>query len=252
MAYFNYQEHKIFYQEIGRGLPLLMLHGNTASSAMFSEIVPKYVQDYKVILLDFLGYGKSDHIAELEEDLWYDEGMQVICFLEEKKYRNVKLIGTSGGALAALNVSLERPDLVSQLIADSFEGEQVNPVITEVLLQGREASKHDSGARMFYEAMNGTDWESVVDADTQAVIAHANHIKKFLHKPLSELKSDVLFTGSREDSFFPTGFYETLFKDMLQKIGYGQQHLFEHGEHPATLSNQKEFVEISKRFFRSI
>uniref|UniRef100_UPI000A795632 alpha/beta fold hydrolase n=1 Tax=Clostridium sp. NkU-1 TaxID=1095009 RepID=UPI000A795632 len=168
MAYFIYQKQKIYYQEIGTGTPLLMLHGNTASSVMFSDIASKYAKDYRVILIDFLGYGKSDRVTELAEDLWYDEGMQAICFLEEKKYRNVKLIGTSGGALAALNVSLERPDLVSHLIADSFEGEHANPDITEALRQGRKASKDDYGARMFYKMMNGIDWERVVDADTRA------------------------------------------------------------------------------------
>ncbi|MEG2200531.1 MAG: alpha/beta hydrolase, partial [Anaerovorax sp.] len=54
MAYFNYQSHEIFYQEIGDGTPLLMLHGNTASSVMFYEMAAKYAQDYKVILIDFL------------------------------------------------------------------------------------------------------------------------------------------------------------------------------------------------------
>lgn len=248
MAYFIYQKQKIYYQEIGTGTPLLMLHGNTASSVMFSDIASKYAKDYRVILIDFLGYGKSDRVTELAEDLWFDEGMQIICFLEEKKYRNVKLIGTSGGALAALNVSLERPDLVSHLIADSFEGEQANPDITEALRRGRKVSKNDYGARMFYKMMNGIDWERVVDADTRAVIAHANHIRNFFHKSLYELKPKVLFTGSKKDPLFPCGFYEALFKNMLHKIEHGQQYLFESGGHPAMLSNQEEFIEISKNF----
>lgn len=251
MAYFNYKSHKIYYQEIGSGTPLLMLHGNTASSVMFSEIAPRYAQDYKVILIDFLGCGKSDRVQQWEEDLWYDEAMQVICFLEEKGYQNVNIIGTSGGALAALNTALERPDLVNKLIADSFEGEQASPVVTETLRLGREASKHDSGAKMFYEMMNGTDWESVVDADTQAVISHANNIVEFFHQPLSRLNPDVLFTGSREDVLFPKGFYDEVFAEMLHKIGHGQQYLFEHGGHPAILSNQDEFVTISKAFLES-
>lgn len=250
MAYFYYQTHKIYYYEIGTGLPLVLLHGNTASSAMFSAIAPELAQDYKIILIDFLGCGKSDHIATLAEDLWYDEAMQVICFLEEKHYHNVKLIGTSGGALAALNVSLERPDLVSQLIADSFEGEEANASVTEMLRQQRQASKSNASARLFYEQMHGTDWEQAIDADTQAVVAHAAYIKKFFHKPISQLKPEILLTGSCEDAFFPAEFYKILFHTMLKKIGHGEQHLFQHGKHPAMLSNQKEFIKISKRFFK--
>lgn len=249
MAFFNYQSHRVFYHEIGVGAPLLMLHGNTASSVMFQEIAEKYSKDYRVILMDFLGCGKSDRVQCLAEDLWYDEAMQAICLLDEKGYQKVNIIGTSGGALAALNIALERPELVGKLIADSFEGEQANPAVTETIRIGREASKQNAGAKMFYEMMNGSDWEAVIDVDTQAIISHAKHIGCFFHKPLTELTADILLTGSREDSFFPVGFYEETFAQILRKIGHGQQHMFEHGDHPAMLSNQEEFAVMSKAFF---
>ena len=252
MAYSKYQSHNIFYQEIGGGTPLLMLHGNTASSVMFQEIAAKYAQDYKVILMDFLGYGKSDRVPCLAEDLWYGEAMQAICLLDKKQYSKVNVIGVSGGALAAINIALERPDLVSKLITDSFEGEHANPAITETIRIGREASKQTAGAKMFYEMMNGSGWEAVIDADTQAVILHAKHIGNFFHKSLAKLKPDILLTGSQEDSLFPTGFYEGTFAQLLRKIEHGQQHIFEHGDHPAMLSNQDEFVAISKAFFESL
>lgn len=252
MAYFNYQSHKVYYQEIGDGTPLLMLHGNTASSVMFYEIAAQYSQDYKVILMDFLGCGKSDRVQNWAEDLWYDEAMQAICLLEKQGYQRVNIMGTSGGALVALNIALERPNLVNKLIADSFEGEHANPAVTESLRLGREASKQNSGAKMFYEMMNGSDWEAVIDADTQAVIAHANHIVDFFHKPLTELKPDILLTGSREDSFFQAGYYDEVFAQILNKIGHGKLHMFDHGEHPAMLSNQDKFVAISKSFFESM
>jgi pimeloyl-ACP methyl ester carboxylesterase len=249
MAYYNYQSHKIYYQEIGYGTPLLMLHGNTASSFMFSEIALEYAQNYKVILIDFLGCGKSERVEKWTEDLWFDEAMQTIHFLEQKRYSNVNIIGTSGGALAGINVALERPDLVNKIIADSFEGEQANPKITNSIRQGRDFSKRDINVKKFYEMMNGTDWESVVDADTEAIVSHAKHIVKFFHRPLCELKPDVLFTGSKEDAFFSKRFYEELFTGMIQKIGHGQQHLFEHGGHPSMISNKDEFISISKDFF---
>lgn len=40
MSYFVYEGKKIFYEEVGEGQPLLMLHGNTASSKMFAGIIP--------------------------------------------------------------------------------------------------------------------------------------------------------------------------------------------------------------------
>lgn len=84
---------------------------------------------------------------------------------------------------------------------------------------------------------------------TQAVISHAKHLGNFFHKSLSELRPDILLTGSQEDSLFPTGFYDEMFAQILRKVGHGQQHIFEHGSHPAMLSNQDEFVAMSKAFF---
>lgn len=249
MPYFDYHGHNLFYEEFGRGAPLLLLHGNTASSRMFCEIAAKFAQDHRVILLDFLGCGRSDRVEALAEDLWYDEAMQAVRLLEGMGCRSANVVGTSGGALAALNLALERPDLVGKLVADSFEGENALPEITNALRKEREASKRDPGAMWFYEAMNGADWKRVVDADTRAILAHAERICNFFHKPISALQCEILFTGSKEDPFCPDGFYENLFAGMLHKIGHGQMRLFDHGDHPAMLSNADAFVALSEAFF---
>lgn len=53
MSYFNYQLKKIFYKEVGGGKPLVMLHGDTASSVMFELLLPLYQENFRVILIDF-------------------------------------------------------------------------------------------------------------------------------------------------------------------------------------------------------
>lgn len=84
MSYFVYDNKHIFYDEIGSGTPLLFLHGNTASSIMYAEVSKKYSQNFKIILIDFLGHGKSDRLSEFPTDLWFYEAQQVIAFLKEK------------------------------------------------------------------------------------------------------------------------------------------------------------------------
>ena len=56
--------------------------------------------------------------------------------------KKVKLIGSSGGALAAINVALEYPELVESFIADSFMGLKADPVITEEMCKGRAQAKN--------------------------------------------------------------------------------------------------------------
>ena len=42
MSYFDYEGNRIFYEEIGDGKPLILLHGNTASSKMLENFVAPY------------------------------------------------------------------------------------------------------------------------------------------------------------------------------------------------------------------
>ena len=251
MPYFKYNDKSCYYEEHGEGTPLLFLHGNTASSKMFCDMVEPFAKDYKVVLIDFVGHGKSDRVEKFATDLWFDEALQVIAFLEQVQYKKANLIGSSGGALVAINVALERPDLVHKVIADSFEGEVPLQEFVQNLVEERETSKQDKGGEMFYYTMQGEDWESVVDNDTIAIYEHAKTIGKFFHKPLNRLHTKMLLTGSKEDEFVKlvdSDFYIKTYSKLIGKMGYGEMHIFDQGGHPALLSNKDEFVKLAKDF----
>ncbi len=251
MSYFTFDDKQVYYNEIGVGMPLLFLHGNTASSKMFSEVAEKYQQNFKVILIDFLGHGKSDRLQKFPIDLWFYEAEQIIAFLNEKNYSKVNIIGSSGGALVAINVALEAPNLVSNVIADSFMGEKPLKSFTETVKNDRELSKNNEDIKMFYYYMHGSDWEQIVDNDTNAIIQHSKDIGVFFHKHLQFLKADILLTGSKKDEFVSMvspDYFEKVYGKMIKKIGHGKSHLFSEGGHPAMLTNLTEFYELSMNF----
>ncbi|KXL52840.1 AB hydrolase superfamily protein YdjP [Anaerotignum neopropionicum] len=253
MPYFKLRGKSCYYEEHGDGTPILFLHGNTASSNMFMGIKDLFTNSFKAITLDFLGHGKSDRLENFCTDLWYDEALQAIEFIEHMRYGKVHLIGSSGGALVAINISLERPDLVGKVIADSFEGEQPLREFTQNVIADREASKQEEGAKSFYCAMHGEDWESVVDNDTYAIHEHAKSIGKFFHKPIETLNANILLTGSQEDefiSFIDPNYFTRVYTEMIEKIGHGGIHIFKQGGHPAIMSNSEEFRKVAEAFFQ--
>lgn len=253
MSYFVFDHKRVYYHEAGEGRALLFLHGNTASSNMYAQIAERYRKDFRVILIDFLGHGQSDRLSEFPADLWYYEAQQAIALLREKQYTDVSIIGSSGGAMAALNAALEAPELVRSVIADSFEGERPHKAFTENLLEDRRRAKEDPGARGFYACMHGPDWEEIVDHDTAAVLRHEKEIGQFFHKPLHELKADILLTGSREDEFMnavSADYLESVYADMISKAGHGRMHLFDSGGHPAMMTNQDAFYAVSMDFLK--
>ncbi|MDO4484004.1 MAG: alpha/beta hydrolase [Clostridia bacterium] len=143
MSYFAHDDHRIFYEESGSSSaePLLLLHGNTVSGRFFAPAVPKLSEKYHVITMDFLGSGRSDRIAEWPAELWYAWARQAEALIHHLGYTAVHVIGCSGGALTAINLALECPNLVKTVTADSFEGLHANAAITEQIRIGRSMAK---------------------------------------------------------------------------------------------------------------
>ena len=114
---------------------------------------------------------------------------------------------------------------------------------------GRDFAKQMAGFHSMLKATHGDDWESVVDADTEAVAAHTKTVGSFFHKPMEGLNVNLILTGSAEDEMFPKGHYEKLFADICGRTYMARLHIFEHGGHPAMMSNSEEFVSLCEEFF---
>lgn len=249
MAYFKYAEKNIYYEEVGTGFPVVLLHGDTASSKMFELLLPLYQDHFRIILIDFLGNGKSDRLENFPANLWFSQAQQVIALLEYLNYGKVNLIGTSGGAWVAVNTALERSDLVERVIADSFDGRTLADDFSKQLLDERAFAKSDSFSRQFYEWCQGEDWETVVNLNTKALIECADTKLPLFHKPLETLNIPVLFSGSLEDTMCRKNLAEE-YEQMKQLVLHGKVHLFPTGGHPAILTNAEDFAEVVKEFFK--
>lgn len=236
MSFFDFQSKKIFYKEIGSGKPLVMLHGDTASSKMFELLLPLYQEQFRVILMDFLGNGKSDRIDEFPENLWISQAEQVIALIEYLKIDSVNILGTSGGAWVAVNTALKRPDLINKVVADSFDGRNLPDAFAENIVKERLYAKQNVYAKNFYEWCQGEDWETVVDLNTQALVKCAVTKIPLFCKPLETLCTPILFMASLEDDMCRKDIVKE-YEDMTRLVQNGKIHIFAKGEHPAVMSN---------------
>lgn len=250
MSYFNYQSKKVFYHEVGQGEPLIMLHGDTASSTMFELLLPLYQEHFHVILIDFLGNGKSDRVDYFPPDLWISQAKQVIALIEHLKIKKVNLLGTSGGAWVAVNTALERPDLINKVIADSFDGRTLDKDFANNLLQERAFAKKDTFAKQFYEWCQGEDWEKVIDLNTVALIECAERRLPLFSKSLETLSIPILFIGSLQDEMCRKDMLEE-YKAMNELVSNGTVYTFDTGGHPAVATNAEQFAKIALKFIQS-
>lgn len=242
MSYFNYNEQKIFYEIKGEGKPVLLIHGNSVSSGMFSSVIELYAKNNKVITFDFPGHGKSSRLKKFETDFWFYNSEVAYALLEELNLDKVAVIGTSGGALVGINLALEHPEKVSSLIADSFEGDYPLESFISTIKEDRKRDKMNSDAKTFWSFCHGKDWERVVDMDTDVIIEFTKTGKSFFHKSVSELSVPTILTGSKKDEY--CNYLDKIYEKLKLQNPKLKVYLFEEGGHPAMLSNYDEFYSL--------
>ncbi len=247
MSYFRFKGKQVFYTVRGEGAPLILLHGNTASSRMFNGLSKAYIDHFQVIALDYPGHGKSERLTSFPTDFWYENAEVVVVLANHLGIERVNLLGTSGGALVALNVALEHPEIVDKIIADSFEGEQLQESDIAHLKEQRQAAPF--AAKLYWWMMHGWDWRKVVDADTQMIINFSQDYRKFFHKDLRLIQSPVLMTCSEKDDLITH--VVPKMQAVAEKIKAGKLVTFSTGGHPAMLSNRQQFIELTLAFLRN-
>jgi len=103
-------EYQICYTVQGDGPPLVLIHGFGASIGHWRKnIAPLAAAGYRVYALDLLGFGASDKpLVDYSLDLWLE---QLTAFWQENIQEPTVWVGNSIGALLALMVMAQKPDL---------------------------------------------------------------------------------------------------------------------------------------------
>lgn len=248
MSYFKYKNYNIYYKEYGEGIPLILIHGDSASSKMFMPELKFYSKHFKVITLDLIGQGKSQRVSELPLNYWHANAMMIIELCRHIGIKDANLLGTSGGAIVALNAVLEEPELFNKIIADSFLGESISCEFAEKIIEDREKAKHKLSSKLFWFMMHGHDWKYVIDQNTELIDNFSRKIGNFYNKNVSSIKNQVIITASKKDDLIPD--VEDKLKGINLKMENSRLILFERGNHPAMFSNSKEFRKLVLEFLK--
>jgi len=97
---------KLYYEEQGKGPPLLLIHGFGASTFTWRFVVPELAKTHRVIAVDLKGFGQSDKPFD-ERYSVVDQAELLAQLIEEKDLRNLTLVGHSFGGGVALLLALE-------------------------------------------------------------------------------------------------------------------------------------------------
>jgi pimeloyl-ACP methyl ester carboxylesterase len=97
---------RVYVEEVGKGRPLVLLHGLGGSGYAWRQVVPDLARSYRVITIDLMGFGRSDKPLHARYSP-QDHARVVLATLDALNLRNVALAGHSLGGLVALLATTE-------------------------------------------------------------------------------------------------------------------------------------------------
>ena len=247
MPYFTHNDNHLFYREQGAGPLLLILPGNTASSACHEAELAYFGQRYHTVSIDFLGTGQSDRVAVWPDEWWEQGAREAQALVEHLGQERCLVMGTSGGAIVALLMALLFPKHVQAVVADSC----VERFPPEMLRKNvKERSRRTPAQIAFWQRAHGDDWQQVVDADSDVLLRLAERGGDWFNGRLKEIVCPVLFTASREDDALPNVISQVC--RMAEQVPDSRVFLNNRGTHPLMWSQPQDFRHVSDYFLETL
>lgn len=150
---------EVAWYEVGRGSPLVLVHGLADDHRAWRNLLPALVLRHRVILYDFRGHGQSTlgepdgTLTQLAEDL--------VALLDHLDLDTADLCGFSLGGTIVMKAAIEHPDRVSRLL----------PVATSSRVGRSAAQWYASRAAMVQS--NAPELRDTLEQDTRDVYSNA-------------------------------------------------------------------------------
>jgi valacyclovir hydrolase len=252
MAYFSHLGSRYFYREQGQGPLVIILPGNTASSAYHGqELVFFAGLGYQAVSFDFLGTGQSDRISgPWPLDWWQQNGDAAAALIIHLGQEQAILAGCSGGTLASLWAAIRHPQRIRAVIADS---EMLHCPPGHMAAETSNRAQRTPGQVAFWSAAQGPDWEAVVDADSDLFLrleAASPGGIDFFHGRLAEIRCPVLFTVSLTDSLLYQPGNQAL--EAARSVAESWLFAVNGGDHPLMWSRPAAYQAAVKGFLLSL
>jgi pimeloyl-ACP methyl ester carboxylesterase len=155
----------VWYKRTGSGEPVLHIHGSAFGHRNFEKLTPLTALDFEVIDFDLPGFGQSRG-APRENGL---QGIaeQVFEFIGALGLTRLHVHGTSFGAMVALNLAAQHPQVIDRLVLSCF------------------LARYDKAARMMRSTWRRTARDSGMEAVAD-LTAVAGFSRGYYERPEAE------------------------------------------------------------------
>ncbi|QHV98874.1 alpha/beta fold hydrolase [Spirosoma endbachense] len=145
---------KIYYEEYGNGVPLLLLHQGLGSIENLSGIIPELARHFRVIAPDAPGHGRSEQADSLSGDLLAD---YCSVLIDQLHLDSAYVMGWSTGGNTALLLAANRTDKIKKVVSGASNARSSGLTEEGIALKKEytvEAVKEDKDWLKHYQSLN--------------------------------------------------------------------------------------------------
>ena len=156
---------KIYYEEYGQGVPLLLLSGGGISRSIkdFEKCIPTLSEHFRIIAPDTPGQGKSEQLDNMSYQILADCMSRLVDSL---KMDSAYVMGWSDGGIVGILLAEKRPDKVRKVIAVGANNglkPAIPPNYSPEPMPIDEWAKHNKEAIEEYVRILPRDWRRLVN-----------------------------------------------------------------------------------------
>ena len=230
------------YEALGRGRPLLFLHGWLGSWRYWVPTMIEFSSSHRAYALDFWGFGDSDKVASRYSIPAYVD--QVVAFLDYLGIDRVPIVGHGLGGVVGLSLALAHPERVDQVLTVSMP---LTPAHIGRVLSGFDGGENPA------KAILGRRLKSYEEVDIEATKTDGDAVVKSVRSAadqpivalLGELALPVLLVAGQEDAIvLPPD--DDVVADLSANV---HSIVFDGAQHYPMLEQPSKFTRLLRDFF---
>lgn len=95
---------------------ILCLHGEPSWSYLYRKMIPPLAEKHRVVAMDWIGFGRSDKYAEIEDYTYDMHRDTLIAFIEGLDLSNITLVCQDWGGILGLPVAADYAERFARLV----------------------------------------------------------------------------------------------------------------------------------------
>ncbi len=234
---------EMYYEIIGEGEPLILLHGWGQSGQTWSGVADDFAKHFQVIIPDLRGHGATDNPSR-EYFTMKQVALDVYALLDHLKIDSFRAMGISMGGITLLHMATQQPNRIDSMVligaASYISSDQ-----REIVHSTDPYVIPDDQMHRFREIHKHGDEQIIATMEWPKIAADDYESTAFTPPYLATIKANTLIVHGERDRRVPI----SIALEMYKVIPNSSLWIVPNGGHvPIRNFYEENFIEVTEAF----